>query len=418
MRVLHLSHADQLGGAAIAAQRLHQGLRRLAVDSQMLVQTRVGSAATVHGPASKLGRAIAKLRPTLDQLPLLAYRQRQGRIFSCGWGPSAIGQRVQALQPTVLNLHWVAGGFLPIPVLAQLPYPLVWTLHDMWAFTGGCHYNEHCDRYQQNCGQCPQLGSGRAGDLSRWNWRRKARVYPRLDLTVVCPSQWLASCARASALLQSVPVTVIPNGLDCEQFRPLERGLARQLLRLPAEQPLILFGAMSATRDPRKGFPHLQAALRRLQADGWGERAALLVFGASAPVPPVDLGLPVHYLGRLHDDIALALVYSAADVFVAPSVQDNLPNTVLEAIACGTPTVAFRVGGMPDLITHHGNGYLATPFESDDLARGIAWVLGDRERQQKLATQARQKAVQDFSLERQAQRYLDLYRDVCQEKGA
>jgi glycosyltransferase involved in cell wall biosynthesis len=207
---------------------------------------------------------------------------------------------------------------------------------------------------------------------------------------------------------------VIPNGLDPERYKPLERRFARELLKLPQDKQLILFGAMGSTSDRRKGFHLLQPALECLSQSGWQAQTELVVFGASKPNSQPDFGLKAHYLGTLSDDISIALVYAAADVFVAPSVQDNLPNTVMEAIACGTPCVAFNIGGLPDMIEHQQNGYLARPYEKDDLANGIAWVLQDEQRWQSLSRRAREKVEQEFTLEIQARRYLKLYHEVLQ----
>jgi glycosyltransferase involved in cell wall biosynthesis len=181
---------------------------------------------------------------------------------------------------------------------------------------------------------------------------------------------------------------------------------------LPQDKQLVLFGALKATSDKRKGFHLLQPALQDLSKSGWQEGLELVIFGSSAPEKPLDLGFKTHYLGTLSDDLSLALVYSAADVFVLPSTQDNLPNTVLEAIACGTPCVAFNIGGMPDMIEHQKNGYLAQPYKIEDLAQGIAWVLENKERHRKLGDRAREKAEQEFTLEIQARRYLSLFTEI------
>lgn len=411
MRVIHLSYSDCSGGAAIAAHRLHVGLRACQIDSHMLVQTQVTSEAHIHVPKSKQERVISKFRSSLDRLPQLPYRQRQPAVYSCNWFPSSIPSEVEKYHPDIINLHWIGDGYLRIEGLAKLQCPLVWTLHDMWAFTGGCHYNGDCEHYLNSCGECPQLGSKSQWDLSRWIWWRKSKAYS-MPMVVVCPSRWLAQCARSSSLFQEANIKIIPYGLDCQQYRPINRNVARQILNLPPQKQLILFGAATATGDPRKGFHLLQPALQKLKAEGWANQAELLVFGALEPAVPIDLGLPVHYLGHLHDSISLTLVYNAADVFVAPSVQDNLPNTVLEANACGIPCVAFNIGGLPDMIDHQLNGYLAAPFSPEDLARGIAWVLEDQERHIKLSENARLKAEHEFTLEKQALNYQTLYEAI------
>ncbi len=416
MQILHLSTSDISGGAAIAAHRLHQGLQHLGVASQMLVDKKLSEDQAVFAPKSNLSKALGILKPTLDHLPLRFYPHvDHTRLYlSLEWLPDAIAPKTAQLAPDIINLHWACGGFLKIETLAKFKQPLVWTLHDMWAFTGGCHYSQECDRYTESCGACPQMQRGESWDLSRWVWQRKAKAWKNINLTIVTPSSWLAKCASSSSLFKDRRVEVIPNGLDPERYMPVERRLARKLLKLPQDKQLILFGAMGSTSDRRKGFHLLQPALQRLSQSGCQDKTELVVFGASEPKSQPDLGLKAHYLGNLSDDISIALVYAAADVFVAPSVQDNLPNTVMEAIACGTPCVAFNIGGMPDMIEHQHNGYLAQPYNSEELGQGIAWVLQDKQRGQALSRRAREKVEQEFTLEIQARRYLALYQEVLQ----
>ncbi len=417
MKPLLISRADIEFGADRAAYRLHQGLRSMGVDSQMLVHNKLTDDRSVICPLGNLGRKLVNFKETFDALPHKFYRESPAAMFWPGWVPDQIQSQVNRVNPDVINLHWICRGYMQLETIAKLNKPVVWTFHDMWGFTGGCNYNEECDRYKESCGRCPQLSSNKDFDLSRWVWQRKAKAWKNLEWTVVTPSQWMAECTRSSSLFREVRVEVIPNGIDTEKYRPIDRTTARQLLKLPLDRQLILFGAVSATSDRRKGFHLLQPALQSLSQSGWHEQIELVVFGSSAPTQGQDLGFKSHYLGKLTDDISIALVYAAADVFVAPSVQDNLPNTVMEAIACGTPCVAFKIGGMPDMIEHQQNGYLASPYDIEDLARGIAWVLENPERQEKLSHHAREKAEREFTQELQAQRYLSVFNEMV-SKGA
>jgi glycosyltransferase involved in cell wall biosynthesis len=349
---------------------------------------------------------------TLDQLPLKRYGKKDRQLFSPHWLPSKVIEQVAQLNPDLINLHWVSAGYLKIETIAKFKQPLVWTLHDMWSFTGGCHYNQSCNKFTAACGACPLLGSDKEEDLSRQIWQRKHKAWQDLNLTVVTPSQWLGENAQASSLFGDRRVEVIPYGLDTETYRPIEQKTARALLKLPQDKQLLLFLSLNATSDKRKGFHLLQPALQQLKQSDWQSKLELMVVGASKPEKPLELGFKGHYLGTLQDDLTLALAYSAADVFVAPSLQDNLPNTVLEAIACGTPCVAFDIGGMPDMIEHKQNGYLAQPLAIDDLARGISWTIEDPLRRQQLSQRARTKAEQEFALKIQAQRYQALYQEI------
>ncbi|MDJ0553666.1 MAG: glycosyltransferase family 4 protein [Microcoleaceae cyanobacterium MO_207.B10] len=415
MDVLLINSNDSSGGAARAAYQLHQGFHEIGLNSQMLVQIKGTDNSTVTLQQAKLNRKIAQFIPTLTTWPLPLYRQRENLLFSPQWFPDRLVAQVKQINPSIINLHWICQGFVKIETLPKFKKPLVWTCHDMWPFTGGCHYSGKCNRYQESCGNCPILHSNQKRDLSNWVWQRKAKAWKNLNLTIVTPSSWLAKCVSSSSLFKDLAVKVIPNGLDLERFKPIDQKIARQILNLPEDKQLVLFGSLSPTSDRRKGFHLLQPALQSLSQAGWQDKIQLVIFGSSQPKEIPELGFECSYLGRFDDDISLALVYVAADVFVAPSIQDNLPNTIMEAIACGTPCVGFNIGGIPDLIDPQLNGYLAQPFEIEDLAKGIAWVLEDPERHKKLSHQAREKAQREFSQELQAQRYSSLFEEILQK---
>jgi glycosyltransferase involved in cell wall biosynthesis len=412
MSIAILSTYDLANGSGRAAYRLHQGLCQLGLESHLCVQEKTSPDIRVTAPNISLVQGIAKAKISLDALPLKLYKQRQGGLFSLQWLPDRMAVQLARMNLDLINLHWINGAYIQIETLAKFRKPLVWTLHDMWAFTGGCHYNQNCDRYLASCGSCPQLGSQSDWDLSRWVWQRKAKAWKHLDLTVVALSSWLAKAASSSSLFRDVRVELIPNGIDTQIYRPLPKQVARELLGLPQDKQLVLFGALKATGDPRKGFHLLQPALKSLSQSVWQDRFELVIFGATRPEQPPEFGFPTHYLGTFSDDLSLVLIYSAADVFVAPSTQENLANTVMEATACGTPCVAFNIGGMPDMIEHQCNGYLAQPYNIEDLAQGIAWVLESATRYQKLCDRSRQKVEQEFTRDLQAQRYAALFAEV------
>jgi len=414
MKVVLLNSSDSEGGAARAAYRLHQGLQGIGVSSQMLVKNKSSGDRNVVSSQNSIANKFDKIISTLSNSPLRLYPERNPVIFSTEWLPDSLPGQVAKIEPDIINLHWVCGGYLQVESIPKFNQPLVWTLHDMWPFTGGCHYSEDCERYTQSCGSCPQLHSNKESDLSRWVWQRKAKAWKKLNLTLVSPSVWLAKCANSSSLFKDFRVEVIPNGINTQKYKPINRHWARAILNLPQDKQIVLFGGAGGTGDRWKGFNLLVPALQSLSKSGWKDRIELLVFGSSEPENPIELGFKTHYLGRLADDISLATVYAAADIFVAPSVIDNLPNTVMEALACGIPCAAFNIGGMPDLIEHCSNGYLAKPYETEDLARGIAWVLEDAERHQKLCRSARLKVEEKFTLEVQAREYKNLYEEVCQ----
>jgi glycosyltransferase involved in cell wall biosynthesis len=408
MKILHLSSFDVVGGAARAAYRVHQGLLRARVNSQMLVQYKSGEDKTI---STVEGKVNSKIRSFLDATVLKQYPNRQ-QLFSPEWFPDVIKSKVEQVNPDIININWVCNGFLKVETLAKLDRPLTWTLQDMWSFTGGCHYSLGCDRYTASCGNCPQLQSGREADLSRSVWQRKTKAWKNLNLTIVAPSEWMATCARASSLFQDIRIEVIPFGLDTTIFRPIDSRIARNLLNLPQEKQLVLFGAIDATADTRKGFHLLQAALTQLSQTGWSERIELVVFGSSKPNKPVDLGFPIHYLGRLQDDLSLRIAYAAADVMIAPSIEEAFGQTASESLACGTPAIVFTNTGLSDIVEHQQNGYVAKYCNTEDLAQGITWVLDDPERHRTLRCAAREKVEREYTLEVQAIRYLSLFHKI------
>lgn len=411
MNVLLLNATDIEGGAARAAHRLLAGLSRIGVEGRMLVQRRSGDDEAVIGPATSLGKVAGIVRPHLDQLLLRLYPRRQMTFFPAVL-PGSVAADVARLAPDLVHLHWVAGGFLRVETLARLGRPLVWTLHDSWPFTGGCTMPLDCRRYEERCGRCPILGSTRERDLSRRLWTRKRKAWEGLDLTIVTPSRWLGAAARASALFRDLRVEVIPNGLDLARFRPHDRHGARELLGLPRDRRLILFIGMNIVNDRNKGFHLLMPALEALRQSGRGERAELVVAGCSGSPSGVSMPLVTHFLGRLHDDVTLALLYSAADLLVLPSIQENLPNTVMEAMACGTPVVAFDQGGVPDLVAHGRTGFLARPDDPGDLACGMAELLADDARKEAFGREARCAAEEKYGLETVARHYHALYEEI------
>lgn len=376
----------------------------------MLVAKKSGDHEDVLGPATRAERAAHSLRVVLDKLALTPYGQRNGAPFSPNLIPSRLGKRIRTARPDLLHLHWVNNAFFHLSLLEKVKHPVVWTMHDMWPITGGCHYDNGCGKYLEACGSCPQLGSSRKQDLSRLVWNMKSRHYDGKGITFVAPSNWLAHCARTSPLLDDSDIRTIPNGIDTNVFRSVDKAFARDLLQLPQDVKLVLFGAVRSTGDARKGFDQLRKACRHL--GGNSANAELVVFGASERSTSAKIGMKAHYLGPLNDDISLVLAYSAADVFVCPSLQENLANTVVEALACGVPTVAFDIGGMPDLIRHHEWGYLAKPYEPADLANGIQWCLSANSGG-RLSAAARSHAVNAYEVGVTACKYTELYLEVA-----
>lgn len=405
MKIRLASYSDLGGGAARAASRILVALRLDDPDCRMVVaeQRRPGLGIDTARSWFSGGFAAAVLRKA-NRLPLLC-GQSHGGMWSADWVSAGIAARVAQAHPDVVNLHWVQHGGMLTTELLRLKCPIVWTLHDLAPLTGGCHYPGGCARWLEGCGSCPMLAHPHPDDLSRRQWSTRASTYPHLDLAFIAPSRWMCNLAQRSPLAAKRAVTHIPNGLDLDVFAPIPMPEARAKLSLPANGRILLFGADRAMTDRRKGFHLLREALPRL-ADLADLRLA--VFGTDRIDDAVGLPFPTHALGTIRDDRILALAYSAANLFVTPSLEDNLPNTIAEALACGCPCAGFAVGGIPEMIEPGNTGSLAAAGDPAALADAIRTVLTNAE-QDRLRTQARAHALANYDLRTCGRRYREAF---------
>ncbi|MDB5405522.1 MAG: hypothetical protein JWL84_434 [Rhodospirillales bacterium] len=419
--VLHLSTTDITGGASRAAYRLHVGLRRLGVSSRMLVRQKTSDDPDVllasTTPETTWHRAWRKAAPYLDDVPRRLLRTDNPTPISPAWLPTPTAADVNRIAPSIVNLHWICGGFVSPMTLPRVEAPIVWTLHDQWAFCGGEHYTVADDRRFEAGYRVGTRPAGEGGlDINRFLWERKRRAYRRVrKMSIITPSRWLAELALKSVLLADRRIEHIPNGIDARRFHPVDRAVARHLLGLDPTKRIILFGAFGGIHNERKNFPLLEKAIHHLVASGHGANLGLVIFGSGSAGLPTDLGIQVQALGMLHDDISLALVYAAADVYVSTSLADNLPLTVQEAMGCGTPVVGVDVGGMSDLVRDGETGVLVTRRDPATLAAAIVSVLdaGDG----RLGAGARKLIEREFTIERQAERYRAHYEETLAERA-
>ncbi len=413
MTPLLLSQSDSIGGAARATLRLHKALLGHGIESRMRVGVKKSDLATVDGPPGKLGMAVGLVRPYVGGLLMYLQKSLNPILHSPAILPSGIIRSINASSADVLNLHWINNEFLTIEDIGRLRKPIVWTLHDMWPFCGAEHYAPDDIAARWRNGYLPDnRPDGHGGlDIDRWAWHRKLRSW-RSQMHIVTPSRWLAGCVKGSLLLGEKPVIVIPNPLDTCQFQPWPKQLGRHMLGLPPDVPLVLFGAIGGGADPRKGWDLLQPALARIANEL--PKVESVIFGQSEPVNPPHLGLPIHWMGQLNDDVTLSLLYSAADVMVVPSRQENLPQSGTEAQACGCPVVAFNCTGLPDVVAHGETGYLAIPYDAEDLAKGIRWVLEDGDRYSRLSNAARARAVSLWAEDVVVPQFLAVYEQAIE----
>jgi glycosyltransferase involved in cell wall biosynthesis len=413
LSVVHLAQSDIEGGANRAAYRIHKNLQGIGLRSTFHVgRKNLDDPSVVPAHLPGVGSFVSDVTAFLNSAVLKRYPQRMKSAFS----PTCLsyGHLDQQLlaDADVVCAHWIAGAFLNFSQLGRFAKPIVWRLSDIWPFSGGCHYPGDCSRFELACGACPQLNSVAEHDLSRTGFEARARAYPDLNLTIVAPSRWIGDLARRSRLLGGRRIEHIPTGVDLDVFQPHDRQAARRQLGLPEAGSVVLFGALGATEDPRKGYSHLVHTIENLAAAGRRD-LTLVVFGGSVQGAATTIaGFPVRHLGRIGTEAALALVYSSADVLVAPFLEDNLPNVVLEAIACGTPVAAFAAGGIPDAIEHQINGYLAPVGDDKELARGVSQLL-DRAGDTGLRSAARALATERFDILACSRRYEGLFEELA-----
>ncbi len=404
--ILFVNTFQKDGGAARAANRCFLGILKINKKSLFLSLFKESNENYYIGLKKNnlIGKLALKLI-FLDRLQLLLYPGRKKIIFSPGFMANPLRIRISEFSIKLLHLHWVSSGIVDLFELTNLNVPIIWTLHDMWPFTGGCHYSDGCDKYLSECGNCPVLVSEKAKDISNSIWLKKSDIYNKCNITVVAPSNWMANLAKQSSLFSNKRIEIIPNGIDSEVYFPHDRADSRAHSGIKSSNPVILFGAHLVS-DHRKGSDLLFAALRLINFP-----CVLLVFGEGEVKTGENPLIKVYKLGLINDDKQLARMYSSADVFVCPSRIDNLPNTIAEAMSCGVPCVAFDVGGIAEMITHKKNGWLAKAYDEKDFVNGIEWVI-NHEKHELLRAAAREKALAEYSMPVMAERYKNLYEDL------
>jgi len=418
MRITHLNSSNIQGGSGRAAFRIHKSLKEVGVASRMFVLRDFGSDLDIKATTDNLmQKVLKKTRPRYERRILNFYGNREKEPFSIASKGINVAKESIVMDTDIINLHWINKCFLSlksIKHIGKLNKPIVWTLHDMWAFTGGCHYSGNCRRYEEKCGKCLVLNSNKLKDLSWKLLSRKKKVFKDLNLTIVTPSNWLANCAKKSSLFSNNKIEVIPYPIDTKIFKPIDREKARGVLNLPEEKFLILFGISPNASIERKGINYLIEALliAEYTFPQLSKKIELLVLGISNSAKIRNIPFKTHFLGTMHEDFTINLCYDAADIYILPSTEDNFPNTVIESLSCGTPVVGFNVGGVSDIILHKKNGYLARYRSSEDIARGIKWILEDKKRLKKLSENAREKVLKNYTYGIIGTKYLNLYESL------
>ena len=416
MKVLFVNINDSSGGAARAAMRIMCGVQRSGVEAQMFVKNKYTQAKDVisirqYIPSNLIYKCadwiVQKIKNQWQHMKWNPYQRTKQDAYLSDLRSTSIHGALQKLDYEIVHLHWINMRFLNIKELAKIKKPIVWTLHDSWPFTGICHVPYECKNYETHCSACPVLGSGKEKDLAYEVFEKKLAAYKDLNLHVVTPSRWLGDRARRSTLFGQYPVSIIPNCIDTDLFMPFGKQEARQALGLDSMKTYLLFGAMHAIEDGNKGFAYLKDALKHMS----GTNIELMVYGTNDDMERYGLPIPVRSLGYISNDKMMVLVYNAADVCVVPSLSENLSNTIMESLSCGTPVVAFNIGGNGDMVDHKQNGYLARERDRADLAKGIEWCINNNN-DSAIGRAAREKVLQNFTIEIVAEQYKKLYESL------
>lgn len=417
MKILHISAVDGQTGAGVAAARIHIGLLGRGISSRFCVAyPSVGLTNAFTPLLSPIGRVSRTIRQKFSARLLASYAHGYDYVLSTGLVGHDIRRIVAAECPDIVHLHWIAGDSFRLDTLAGISVPIIWRLSDMWPFCGVAHLEPDPSNYAH-----PPLKSNAWGllprSLSEYMRLRKQRIYATLpSLNLTAPSRWLLSETRRSALLGDRPIELIRTSCDTHVFYPRSRNVCREALGLPADAKLVLVGATSMGTRWKGGDLFVEAMLN-LISSGRLSGLRVVTFGKD-PIEGAELSdtVPIDHFGQVRDARLMALLYNASDVFVAPSRMENLANTVLESLACGTPVAAFNIGGMPDLIEHQVNGCLAPPFNTRSLADGIAWLL-EQAGNELVRQNARNKIVAEFSLDQEIDGYMALYEKVLQARS-
>ncbi|MDR1226083.1 MAG: glycosyltransferase family 4 protein [Prevotellaceae bacterium] len=413
MKIVILNTSERAGGAAVAANRLMKALNKAGLEANMLVRDRQTDDARVASiNTSYLAKKISFIRFAWERFVIFAHnRFSKKNLFAVSLANtgSNVCRHPLVKAADIIHLHWINQGFLSlknIRQLVKLGKPIVWTMHDLWVGAGICHYPGECEKYKSECSDCPFLRGKTSHDLSYKVFSLKKKLNLNRITYVGC-SRWIANEAKKSALLQNAFITNIPNPIDTTIFKPCDKTDIRQKKGLPVNRKLVLFAAAKLS-DVRKGMSYLVEACRYLQ-----QKNIDVVFlgGKMDDNLLCAIPLPTHRLGYLRTSMDIASVYAACDVFVTPSLEDNLPNTIMEAMACGTPCVGFNIGGIPEMIDHKVNGYIATYKSAEDLAKGIRWALFEAD-YSALSKNAAKKAQRHYNEEAIANQYINLYKKL------
>lgn len=416
MRVLIVNTSERIGGAAIAAGRLVEALKNNGIKAKMLVREKQTDRLSVIG----LNKNWWKVWQFIWERILIwkENRFKKHNLFAVDIANTGTDITVlpEFQAADIIHLHWINQGMLSLNDIRKILLsgkPVVWTMHDMWPCTGICHHARECDKFHQECHHCPYIykGGGKK-DLSNQVFKKKKEIYQLAPVTFVTCSRWLKERAGQSALLKGHTIVDIPNPISTGLFKPQNALAARNKMELPTDKKLILFGSVKVT-DKRKGIDYFIESCKLLaeKYPEMKEELGVVVYGKNSEYLKPLIPFQVYALDYISNEKDLVNIYNAVDLYVTPSLEENLPTTIMEAMACGVPCVGFNVGGIPEMIDHLHNGYVAEYRSAEDLANGIFWTLSESE-YQSLSEEACRKAVSNYSESIVAKKYIDIYNKI------
>lgn len=415
MKIIHLNTFHSEGGAAKASTRLHESLLNCGVNSHYLTQGGKFEISNMHSVYrnSYLRPIKSRLRSRLDSIPILAYPQKKNTPWNAGWLNGEVNSIIQKQEADIVHVHWVGSGFMSLDDLSRIRQKTVYTLHDSWMFTGGCHVIGECKNFESFCTRCPQLGSKRGCDLSSSGFQKRLNIFKKLKPTFIAPSSWMFTQAKSSYLLRDMDIRVIPNGVDTNIFCPQSKNTAREFFGLSPTKKIIMFGANSIGNDVNKGFDDFLEILPLISNSINKKNVEFVVFGrVSEEVKTICMQQSIKSIGKVTDEKNLALLYSAADLVCVPSIQESFGLIALEAMSCGVPVVAYKTSGLMDIVANGITGFLATPFDKNDFAKKIIQILKDSQLEKKMSIEARLRAVNLFDLKNIAISHLRIYENL------
>jgi glycosyltransferase involved in cell wall biosynthesis len=417
LKVVHLNTYDGNGGAGRACIRLNRALLSQNIDSKVIVHYKFGKNPQIGDfNTNFIKKAYTAATIILERIWAKRYLKAVKTPFSFAWFGRSVIHHPNVKNADIIHLHWVNHGFLNpshIAEIAKLGKPVVWTFHDSNAFTGGCHVRYTCDHFRRECGDCPLLKNPSPNDYSHRIWQQKHDAYAQLGFSIVAPSTWMQASVLQSSLMQGRAISQIPNTLETDIFEPIDKQSAKEQAGFAKDKFVFLSGFMPSRKDMHKGTSYLIESLELLKTrlGVKADQIELVIFGNRNTEDMPDFPFKTSFLGKIDNDERLALCYAAADAFLIPSLEDNLPYTVMESLSCGTPVITFTTGGIPDMVKHEYNGYLAAYRSSENFTDGMEWIINHPDRL-KLQQQARQGIMDHFSEEIVSKKHIDLYKQL------